>query len=210
MTLLGFISGMVMYSYLIPLLFFHTDIRAVSADGNPGSSNAIRAVGAGVGVTCMILDVGKAFLPVFIAVYFLQMRGLFLVPVTVAPVAGHAFSPLMHFKGGKAVSATYGSLLGLIPLSFFVLALAVIMAAFRFLIVVRPDSAGVVVSMAAAGLAALFWFPVPWLKAIVVLMGLIVSFKELRHPDSGPVSVGVGHYRIQMQGNRLVVIKCGP
>lgn len=208
MTLLGFASGMVMYSYFIPMILRRRDVRTVSEDGNPGASNAIRAVGAGIGVICMALDVGKAFVPVFCAVQFLQVRGLYLVPVAVAPVVGHAFSPLLRFRGGKAVSTTYGSLLGLVPLSQFVLVLAVTMFVFRVILVVRPDSAGVVVSMAVAGLLALFLSPEMWLKVSVIAMGGIVSFKELRHPDRGPVSLGVGHYRIRMQDNRLVVVKC--
>lgn len=208
MTLLGFASGMVMYSYFIPMFLRHRDVRAVSADGNPGASNAIRTVGAGIGFVCMALDVGKAFVPVFCAVQFLQVRGLFLVPVAVAPVAGHAFSPLMRFRGGKAVSTTYGSLLGLVPLTYFVLVLALTMFVFRFILVVRPDSAGVVVSMAVAGVLALLWFPALWLRASVAGMAGIVCLKQLWHPDGGPVSLGVGHYRIQMRDNRLVVVKC--
>lgn len=208
MTLLGFASGMVMYSYFIPLLFCHVDVRRGSADGNPGASNAIRAVGVALGVTCMVLDVGKAFLPVFVAVHVLRLRGLFLLPVLVAPVAGHAFSPLMRFHGGKAVSTTYGSLLGLIPVTYFVFVVAVTMAVFRFVLVVRPDSAGVVAGMVGASVLAVFFTPSLWLKGAMVCMGLIVGYRELRRPDAGPVSLGVGHYRIQMQDNRLVVVKC--
>lgn len=208
MTCAGFISGMILYSYWLPLIFFHVDIREVSADRNPGSSNVIRALGLRMGLLCMALDIGKAFVPVFIAVQVMEMRDAYLVPVAVAPVAGHAFSPLLRFSGGKAVSTTYGSLLGLIPLSCFVLVPALSMAFFRFVAVVRPDSLGVVAAMIASSLVAVLWVPDLWLKGVVVLISGIVVFRQLRHPDSGDCSVSIWHYRIQMQDNRLVIVKC--
>lgn len=210
MTCAGFLSGMILYSYFLPLILFHVDIREASADRNPGSSNVIRRLGLPLGLLCMALDVGKAFLPVFIAVSVMEMRGAYLVPVAVAPVAGHAFSPLLRFRGGKAVSATYGALLGLAPVSCFVLVPALLMAFFRFVVVVRPDSAGVVTAMTATSLAALLWAPELWLKQSVILISGIVIFRELRRPDAGPRSVGVGRYRIQRRDHRFVVVKCEP
>jgi acyl phosphate:glycerol-3-phosphate acyltransferase len=35
------------------------------------------------------------------------------VPIAVAPVAGHAFSPWLRFRGGKAVAVTFGVWTGL-------------------------------------------------------------------------------------------------
>lgn len=207
MTCIGFASGAVMFSYLIPLVLFHVDIREKSSDGNPGSSNVIRSVSAAAGIACMALDVAKAFVPVFIAVHVLGVRGMYLVPVTAAPVAGHAFSPMLRFKGGKSVSTTYGALLGLVPLSWFVLVPAVTMAVFRFLIVIRPDSAGVIISMAAVGVAAFLWAPGLWLKCTVVLIALMVIAKHVQRPDAGAFSVGIWHYLIKVENNHLVFLK---
>jgi len=38
-----------------------------------------------------------------------------LVPVALAPVLGHAFSPFLGFRGGKAVAVTFGIWTGLLP-----------------------------------------------------------------------------------------------
>ena len=36
----GYLSGSVLYSYLIPKYFCHVDIRTVNEDQNPGAFNA--------------------------------------------------------------------------------------------------------------------------------------------------------------------------
>ena len=207
MTCIGFASGAIMFSYLIPLVLFHVDVREKSDDGNPGSSNVMRSVNVAAGIACMALDVAKAFVPVFVSVQVMGIRGLYLIPVTAAPVAGHAFSPMLRFKGGKSVSTTYGSLLGLVPLSGFVLVPAVVMAVFRFLVVIRPDSAGVIISMVATGLIAFLWAPEMWLKCSVALIAVIVTAKHVRHPDPGAFSVGVWHYLIKVEDKHLVFLK---
>jgi glycerol-3-phosphate acyltransferase PlsY len=203
MTIIGFFSGAVMYSYLIPRIFFKTDITKTSEDGNPGSSNAVKAAGLPAGIICMALDVSKAFVPVFISVYIMNINGLYLVPVVVAPVAGHAFSPMMRFNGGKAVSTTYGSLLGLVTISSFVFALAVIMAIFRFIVVIRPDSSSVITSMGAASIFSAVFIPVLWLKTVAIFFSIIVTIKQMQRPDKGEHSVSIWHYSLALENKRL-------
>lgn len=114
-ALTGYLSGGVMYSYLIPRLICGRDVRSAASDRNPGASNAGLTCGRGIGILCGALDVLKAFLPVFIACWLDIVDGWALVPVAVAPVLGHAFPPMLHFRGGKAITAAYGALLGLLP-----------------------------------------------------------------------------------------------
>ena len=40
----GYLSGSVLYSYLIPKYFCHVDVRTVNEDQNPGAFNALRPV----------------------------------------------------------------------------------------------------------------------------------------------------------------------
>jgi glycerol-3-phosphate acyltransferase PlsY len=203
MTFTSFFCGAIMFSYLIPRFFFKIDVRRKSEDGNPGSSNVIRAVGLPAGIICMVLDVSKAFVPVFISVNLLGLKGGYLIPVAVAPVVGHSFSPLLAFKGGKAVSTTYGSLLGLITISRFVFVVAVTMAFFRFLVVIRPDSAGVITSMVAVSTLAVFFVPNFWFKTIIVLISVLVTVKQIQRPDKGEYSVSIWRYSVALEGNRL-------
>lgn len=41
--LFGYLSGSVLYSYLIPKHFCHVDVRTVHEDRNPGAFNAFAA-----------------------------------------------------------------------------------------------------------------------------------------------------------------------
>jgi len=52
-------------------------------------------------------------IPVALAYWGLQIRGWELVPIAVAPLLGHAFSPWLKGHGGKAVATTFGIWAGL-------------------------------------------------------------------------------------------------
>ncbi|MBZ0305360.1 MAG: glycerol-3-phosphate acyltransferase, partial [Anaerolineae bacterium] len=70
--------------------------------------------------------------PPGLAWFFAGITDWRIVPIAVAPVAGHAFSPFLKFKGGKALAATFGvwsgltlaevpTMLGLLMTLFFIL-----------------------------------------------------------------------------------------
>lgn len=114
-TLAGFVSGSIMYSYLIPRMICGKDVRLSAADHNPGAANAGLTCGKGVGILCGVLDVLKGFAPVFIACMLGIATGWAVAAIVVAPALGHAFSPMLRAKGGKAIAPAYGALLGLLP-----------------------------------------------------------------------------------------------
>jgi Predicted membrane protein len=208
MTAVSFSAGSLMFSYYIPKIVKNVDVRKIyGSDGNPGSSNAILAAGIPIGLFCMALDVLKAFVPVYAAVCLFGIKDLYLVPVMVAPVLGHAFSPLMSFNGGKAISVAYGSLLAVFSMSRFVLALALIMAFFRFIIAIHPDSSSVIVSMLAAIADVLLYEPLFSVKLAVIAIGTIVVFKTLRNPNAGAQSVSIWHYSLSFEEKSLKIRK---
>jgi glycerol-3-phosphate acyltransferase PlsY len=116
-TVAGFLIGSIPFSVILGKLFVRTDIRNVG-DGNPGGTNALKAGGVKVGAPAILLDIGKGFLPVYLARRY-GVAGWELVPVCLAPVLGHAFSPFLKFHGGKALGATGGAWVGLIGLWAF-------------------------------------------------------------------------------------------
>jgi len=116
-TLAGFVLGSIPFSLLMGKLLAHKDIRTVG-DGNPGGANAIKAGGLKAGIPAMILDIGKGFLPVYLAQKY-GLAGWSLVPVCLAPILGHAFSPFLRFRGGKALGPTAGAWIGLVGLWVF-------------------------------------------------------------------------------------------
>lgn len=48
--LIGYLSGSVMYGYVLPKVCKHIDIRELSDDGNPGTANAFKYAGVPIGI----------------------------------------------------------------------------------------------------------------------------------------------------------------
>ena len=89
----GYLSGSVLYSYLIPKYFCHVDVRTVNEDQNPGAFNAFSVAGPRIGLLCVLCDIGKGFLPVFLAAHSsaVSMGSWIFALILLAPVAGHAW-----------------------------------------------------------------------------------------------------------------------
>ena len=111
-TVAGFLLGSIPFSYLVGRIMAHTDIRRYG-DGNPGGINAWRAGGWRAGMPAILLDFLKGAVPVGVARALVGVSSWGLVAVGLAPVLGHAFSPFLRLRGGKAVAATFGAWAGL-------------------------------------------------------------------------------------------------
>jgi glycerol-3-phosphate acyltransferase PlsY len=109
---LGFLLGSIPFSPWLGRLFAHADIRQYG-DHNPGAANVGRAAGWRVGTAALLLDALKGCVPVGLAHLRFGVSGWGLVLVALAPVLGHAFSPFLRFRGGKAVAVTFGIWTGL-------------------------------------------------------------------------------------------------
>jgi len=86
------------------------DIRQYG-DGNPGAANVFRAGGHKAGCLALILDMAKGVPFVFMAHYYFAFPDVVVVAVALCAILGHSFSPLLKFKGGKAVAITFGVLM---------------------------------------------------------------------------------------------------
>jgi acyl phosphate:glycerol-3-phosphate acyltransferase len=120
-TLIGFLLGSLPVSVWLGRLVLSTDIRDYG-DGNPGGTNVIRAGNRGLGLLVIFLDMLKAAIPVSLAHYAFKLDGWALAPVVLAPIVGHAFSPFLGFRGGKALASTFGAWTALtVPFGPFVM-----------------------------------------------------------------------------------------
>ncbi len=88
------------------------DLRSVGS-GNPGATNAGRAMGRRVGVAVALLDLVKGL--VAAAGFALLSHEAGLV-AGLAAVVGHVTSPLLRGRGGKGVATAAGAVLGVHPL----------------------------------------------------------------------------------------------
>ena len=87
------------------------DIRQ-KGSGNAGASNALVTMGKGAAVTSALVDILKAFLPVWLLLHVIHLpESCAHVPVLTgaAVILGHMFPFWMQFRGGKGFASLLGS-----------------------------------------------------------------------------------------------------
>ncbi|MBX3010211.1 MAG: glycerol-3-phosphate acyltransferase [Caldilineaceae bacterium] len=108
----AFWMGTLPFSVWVGRLVLGKDIRHYG-DANPGATNVLRAGGKGAAAVALLLDFVKGALPVALAHFSLKLTGAPLILIALLPVLGHAFSPFLRGRGGKAVATTGGIWSGL-------------------------------------------------------------------------------------------------
>lgn len=179
-TLLGYLSGSILFAYWIPRLCCHVDIRELSPDHNPGTANAFTYGGFYAGTAALILELGKGFLPVFMAGRIVPVNTLGFVPIMVAPVLGHAFPLMNHKKGGKAIATSFGVLLGLYPLAAPVLFLAASYLVFSLVVVISPHLFRSIITFGVSSLLNFLFIPVVTVSIAFLLIAAIVIYKHVQ------------------------------
>ena len=161
------------------------DIRTVGS-GNLGATNVYRSLGPGLGVLTLVLDVAKGALPVWLlphagfAAAFPGGPEWCRLAVGFAAVAGHVWTFLAGFRGGKGVATTTGVLLALSPLAFGVFALVFVAG----VAVTRYISVGS--TLGAVAFAAALVFAAPGgVRSPTFLLGVLLAVVVvLRHLDN--------------------------
>lgn len=177
-TVIGFVMGSLPTAVVLARLVAHRDPREVG-DRNPGAINAWRVAGPAVGMLAVILEGMKGLVPVALAYWRWHVTGWALVPIMLAPVCGHMFSPFLRGRGGKGIVVTFGVWTALtawrVPM-FFGLVLCLLVA------FVRLEDAWTLMLAWCLVLAYLLWaYPsAPVFVAGIANYGLLI----LRHmPD---------------------------
>lgn len=178
-ALIGYFSGSFVFSQWLPQMFYHIDVMALSEDRNPGTANAMRLTNVSFGLLCLLLDLSKGAIPVFFAARYVDPASLLFCPVLAAPVLGHAFSPFLHFHGGKAIAVSFGVLIGFLPHSWMLITLAACLIFFSVFIRITPNAWRVCVAFFAFCAICFFIEPLfAWLASL--LISCIVIAKHLR------------------------------
>jgi glycerol-3-phosphate acyltransferase PlsY len=182
-TVLAFLLGSLPFSIWIGRATTGEDIRHFG-DHNPGATNVLRAGSSAGFVLAMILDITKGALPVGLAYQQWGIHDWRIVPIALAPIAGHAFSPFLRWKGGKALATAFGVWIGLTiwTLSLTALGLLVI-----WRLIVRPSSWALLLALICLALVIVVWFPDPVYIAILAGQAVILLYKhgaEFQEPPS--------------------------
>lgn len=171
---LAFVSGSLPFSVWVGHLALHTDIRGYG-DNNPGATNVLRAGGWAWGTLALLLDYLKGAVPVALAHFGAGLDGWPLVVVALAPVLGHAYSPFLGFRGGKAVAVTFGVWTGL-TLGEMPILLGIMLGVWVAVVIVS----GWAVMLAMAGLLIhlLLVHPDPVLLTVCIGNTLLLAWKH--------------------------------
>ena len=177
--LLGYLSGSILFSYCLPLWWKGIDVTQDTPDGNPGVYNCMAKAGKPIGALALCCDLLKGALPVFWACHTLDMTHWAFALVVAAPVAGHAFSVFRRFRGGKAITVSFGVTLGLLPM-WIPLGLLVASYLFFSLVVrVEPNRWRSIVTFVCFGLGCVVWLQGSVSSFGCLLAAGIVTFRHL-------------------------------
>lgn len=159
---IAFFCGSLPFSVWVGKLLLGLDVRQFG-DGNPGAANAFRTGNKLVGLLVLLLDISKAAAPVGWAYFNLEIRGIPMLLIAVAPILGHIFSPFLGFRGGKALATALGVWIGL---TIWKLSLPAIVGVSIGIALFTPPGWSVMLALGGILVALLLWLPDPLLLAV--------------------------------------------
>lgn len=127
LVLAAYAAGSVPWGVVLGRWLGDVDLRR-HGSGGTGATNALRVLGWRISVAVFVFDFLKGFLPVLVA-RWAGMNGWAVAMVGVATVAGHCWSPLIGFKGGKGMATGAGAAAGMFPWVLLVFPLMVVVVA---------------------------------------------------------------------------------
>lgn len=194
-TLLGFVLGSTLFAYWIPKLLKNIDICTLPDDHNPGVSNAFMYGGFLCGILSLICELAKGFIPVYLGQKYLDINSLLFIPVLVAPVFGHAFPFLQKEKGGKAITASFGVLLGLFPELHPAVYLAFFFIFFSVVVIINPHSLRSILTFGFFAFNVLLTIKTASIQIGCFIIAVIVIYRHLIKHNNGPVRISILHQR---------------
>jgi glycerol-3-phosphate acyltransferase PlsY len=180
--LLAFICGSLPFSVWVGKLLVGQDVRQLG-DGNPGATNVFKSGKPLAGLLALILDISKAAAPVGVAYFSLNIRGPSMFLIAIAPILGHAFSPFLRFRGGKALATALGVWIGLTIWKASLPAVAGVLIG-----IVLFTSAGWSVMLAMAGILVtlVIWLPESLFLGVWLAETLILAWTHRTDLRRGP------------------------
>ncbi len=172
-TVVAFLSGSLPFAVWFGRLA-GKNVRAVG-DRNPGAINAFRAGGKWLGLAVLLLDVSKAAAPIGWAYYEWGWRGAQMIPVAIAPMLGHAYSPFLGFKGGKAIATALGVWIGL---TLWKVPVVAVSALTIFYLTLRNSGWSLLLTLATLGVYLSLFLPEPTFFIVLALQTVLLLWKH--------------------------------
>jgi len=182
--IISYFIGSIPTAYIFGRLIKGVDIRKFGS-GNVGATNAFRLLGKGWGITVLVLDILKGFLPVIFLYNILGPKvdlspETFSILIGVSCICGHNWTIFLRFKGGKGVATTLGVFLGfsvIIPGLKIVLGLTILVWLVTFMIR-RVISLASILAALSFPLFAVLFRQSPGLIFISILLAAFIIFRH--------------------------------
>ena len=184
-VLAGYVSGSLPWGLWLGRWLRGVDVRTLGSR-NLGATNVYRTLGPAIGVAVLLLDIAKGAVPVWlvpslpVTQAFPGGREWCALVVALAAVAGHVWTFLAGFKGGKGVATTVGVLLALSPPAFGVF-VGVFIAT---VLVTRFISLGSILGSIAFAAALAVWARGGWRSPTFAFGVLIALLVIARHREN--------------------------
>ena len=164
----GYLLGSIPFALVVGKWGYGVDVRD-HGSGNVGTTNVFRVLGRTAGVLVLVGDMGKGFVPAFIAA---QLYDPWLaVILAVMPVLGHMYSVFLRGDGGKGVATASAVVLALMPKIFLILAVVWIVV----LVGTRLVSlASLCATVGFAALTFVFHEPLAYRIAAVLVAAIVI------------------------------------
>jgi glycerol-3-phosphate acyltransferase PlsY len=133
-VIVAYLVGGIPFGLLIVRLKTGADVRK-SGSGNIGATNVLRTTGPLAGIVTLALDAAKGLFAVWLADTLTHRDIFWMSFAALAVLLGHAFSPYLKFKGGKAVASFLGAFgyLTPVPVLVIVIIFLIVTAMTRYL-----------------------------------------------------------------------------
>lgn len=183
--IISYSLGSIPTAYIFVRLLKGIDIRK-HGSGNVGATNAWRVLGKTAGITVLVLDILKGYIPVVFLGSFLASRisladkAILPISLGLSCICGHNWTLFLGFKGGKGIATTLGVLAGLsmqIPGLRLILILLILTWFFILLITRIISAASVLTSIALPVFTVMFRQSI----AVVSFSILLCVFSVIRH-----------------------------
>ncbi len=201
-AVIGYLLGSIPGGYVMGRLTRGIDVRDYGS-GKTGATNAMRTLSLWAVLGVLVIDIGKAAAAVSIA-RVLSDSAWAQALAGMGAFAGHVWPLYLGFRGGRGVSAAYGSLLAMNPLASLALlpVALLIIAVTRYMslmsISMAPIAAALFLALAIAGV-------LPYAYAVygIVVAAMIVI---LHHDNIRRLLLGterkIGQRELQRAGGR--------
>jgi glycerol-3-phosphate acyltransferase PlsY len=181
----GYVSGSLPFGLWLGRWLRGVDVRTLGS-GNLGATNVYRSLGPGIGVATLVLDIAKGAGPVWflphsaVGAAFPGGPEWCALAAATAAVAGHVWTFLAGFKGGKGVATSGGVALALSPPAFGVFAGVFLVV----LLLTRYVSLGSMLGAVAFAVALAIFSPSGVSGPSFAIGALLAVLVVLRHRDN--------------------------